>query len=200
VVVGGFLTGRARSDLSERAYWGPARASPGTGRHGDTQTSRQLDARWGSLPAVRELGELARWRSARRFQPGRTSDSAAGYPSGTFAICPRMPGYPPPMAWNKRGSTSGGASTGRDGIKRGGKGGSAGSKGNPDTEKDYGKRGAGRSPDLDAVETADCTACNGTGYQQSDRAEVDEDGGFTGTQTPRCATCDGTGRVTKHGR
>jgi hypothetical protein len=104
------------------------------------------------------------------------------------------------MAWNKRGSTSGGASTGRDGIKRGGKGGSAGSKGNPDTEKDYGKRGAGRSPDLDAVETADCTACNGTGYQQSDRAEVDEDGGFTGTQTPRCATCDGTGRVTKHGR
>ncbi|CAO5185207.1 Molecular chaperone DnaJ [Frankia sp. AiPs1] len=101
------------------------------------------------------------------------------------------------MVWNKRGASRGGASTGRDGIKRGGKDGSAGSKGTPDTEKDYAKRGAAKSEDLDKVETADCTACNGSGYQQSDRAEADADGGFTGTQTPRCTSCDGSGRVTK---
>jgi hypothetical protein len=101
------------------------------------------------------------------------------------------------VVWNKRGSSGGGASTGRDGIKRGGKGGSAGAKDSPDVEKDYGKRGGGRSADLDPVETADCTTCNGTGYVVSDGVETDEDSGFTGTQEVKCSKCDGTGRVTK---
>ncbi len=102
------------------------------------------------------------------------------------------------MAWNKRGASSGGASTGRDGIKRGGKDGSAGSKGNPDIEKDYDKRGAkSRSPDLDTVETADCTACNGTGRIETDRVETDEDGQFGGTQEKRCGACSGEGKIRK---
>ncbi len=101
------------------------------------------------------------------------------------------------MVWNKRGSTGGGASTGRDGIKHGGKGGSAGSKGNPDTEKDYDKRGAkARTPDLDTVETADCPTCNGTGKVQAERVETDEDGRFSGSQRTDCAACDGKGKVT----
>ncbi|CAJ62461.1 MULTISPECIES: hypothetical protein [Frankia] len=102
------------------------------------------------------------------------------------------------MAWNKHGASGGGASTGRDGIKRGGRDGSAGSKGNPDTEKDYDKRGAkSRSPDLDEVEIADCPACNGTGRIQTDRAETDEDGQFVGTQEKRCEACSGEGRIRK---
>ncbi|WP_261554852.1 hypothetical protein [Frankia tisae] len=105
------------------------------------------------------------------------------------------------MVWNKRGSTGGGASTGRDGIKRGGKDSSAGLKGSPDTEKDYDKRDAkSRSPDLDTVETADCTTCNGSGKVQADRVETDEDGQFTGTQNVDCTACDGTGRVTRRRR
>jgi hypothetical protein len=99
------------------------------------------------------------------------------------------------MAWNKRGSQDGGASTGRDGVKRGGKGGSAGSKSDPDTEKVRGKRGGGRHADLDPVETADCTTCNGTGKIASERVETDEDGAFTGTQHTDCTSCAGTGRV-----
>jgi hypothetical protein len=101
------------------------------------------------------------------------------------------------VAWNKRGSSDRGASTGRDGIKRGGKGGSAGPKDSPDVEKDYNKRGGGRSADLDPVETADCTTCNGTGNVVSDRVETDEDSGFTGTQEVKCSACGGTGRISK---
>jgi DnaJ-class molecular chaperone len=101
------------------------------------------------------------------------------------------------VAWNKRGSSRGGASTGRDGVKRGGRDGSAGSKTDPDTEKNYTKRGATRSPDLDPVDTADCPTCNGTGKLRTDRGETDDDGRFTGTQETECSACDGQGRVTK---
>lgn len=101
------------------------------------------------------------------------------------------------MVWNKRGSSRGGASTGRDSVKRGGAGGSASSKDDPDIERTYAKRGGGRSADLDPVETADCPACNGTGKKAADRLEADDDGGFTGTQNADCAACDGTGRLTR---
>ncbi|WP_462188392.1 MULTISPECIES: hypothetical protein [unclassified Frankia] len=105
------------------------------------------------------------------------------------------------MAWNKRESTSGGASTGRDGIKRGGRGGSPRGKNNPDTEKDYDKRGAKAGhADLEPVETADCPTCNGTGKVTADRSEADEDGGFAGTQEVDCTACDGTGLITRRRR
>jgi hypothetical protein len=104
------------------------------------------------------------------------------------------------MVWNKRGSSGGGASTGRHGVKRGGKGGSADSKDNPDVENDYNKRGGGRSADLDPVETADCTTCNGTGGVISDKVETDEVSGFSGTQRVDCSACGGTGRITKRNR
>lgn len=99
------------------------------------------------------------------------------------------------MAWNKRGGTSGGASTGRDGVKRGGRGGSPKAKDPPDVETDYGKRGGGRSADLEPVEMADCVTCNGTGRVGSDRVESDEDGEYTGTQETDCSACDGEGRI-----
>ncbi|WP_462186825.1 MULTISPECIES: hypothetical protein [unclassified Frankia] len=102
------------------------------------------------------------------------------------------------MAWNKRGSTSGGASTGRDSVKRGGKGGSAGSKNNPDTEKNYDKRGAKAGhADLEPMETADCPTCNGTGNVVAERVETDEDGGYSGTQEKKCPTCGGAKQITK---
>ncbi|WP_322769274.1 hypothetical protein [Frankia sp. Cr1] len=82
------------------------------------------------------------------------------------------------MAWNKRGSTGGGASTGRDGVKRGGKDATAGKN-------------------VRDVEFADCPTCNGAGKVVFDRSEQDEDGGFSGTQARDCGTCDGTGRVAK---
>lgn len=99
------------------------------------------------------------------------------------------------MAWNKRGSTSGGASTGRDGVKRGGRGGSPKAKDPPDVEADYGKRGGGRSADLEPVEFADCVACNGTGDVVADKVEADEEGEYTGTQESKCAACNGEGRI-----
>jgi hypothetical protein len=99
------------------------------------------------------------------------------------------------MAWNKRGSTSGGASTGRSGVKRGGTGGSPQGRDTPDVEADYGKRGGGRSADLDPVEFADCVACNGTGNVVADKVETDEEGGYSGTQEAKCSACGGTGRI-----
>lgn len=104
------------------------------------------------------------------------------------------------MVWNKFGSTDGGASTGRDGVKRGGRGGSPKAKDPPDIEQDYGKRGGGRSADLDDVEEGDCTSCNGTGKTVADTVESDEDGGYTGTQETDCTACNGTGRITKRRR
>jgi hypothetical protein len=104
------------------------------------------------------------------------------------------------VVWNKRGSSGGGASTGRHGVKRGGKGGSADSKDSPDVEKDYNKRGGGRSADLDPVETADCTTCNGTGKVTAERVETDVDGDFSGTQRVDCSACEGTGRITRRKR
>ncbi|EFC78925.1 hypothetical protein [Parafrankia sp. EUN1f] len=82
------------------------------------------------------------------------------------------------MAWNKRGSTGGGASTGRDGVKRGGKGGTTGRN-------------------VKEVQFADCTTCNGAGKVTRDVVEGDEDGGFTGTQEFDCTSCNGVGRVKK---
>ncbi len=83
------------------------------------------------------------------------------------------------MAWNKRGSTSGGASTGRDGGKRGG----SGSTADGDARRD--------------VEFADCPTCNGSGRVKFERIEADEDGVFSGTQTKLCSRCSGSGKVTK---
>ncbi|MCK9896807.1 hypothetical protein [Frankia sp. AgB32] len=102
------------------------------------------------------------------------------------------------MAWNKRGASRGGASTGRDGVKRGGKDDSAASKVDPDTAKNDNKRG-GRIADLEPVETADCTTCNGTGKIRTDRLETDEGGGYGGTQERTCGVCRGTGRVARKG-
>ncbi|MCK9929410.1 hypothetical protein MXD62_19875 [Frankia sp. Mgl5] len=82
------------------------------------------------------------------------------------------------MAWNKRGSTEGGASTGRDGVKRGGKGGTTGSN-------------------VQSVEFADCPTCNGTTKVTRDVVEGDQDGRFTGTQEVDCTRCNGTGKVKK---
>ena len=82
------------------------------------------------------------------------------------------------MAWNKRGSTGGGASTGRDGVKRGGKGGTTGRN-------------------VKEVEFADCPTCNGSGNVVFEQVEADEDGGFSGTQTKTCPTCNGSKRVKK---
>jgi hypothetical protein len=104
------------------------------------------------------------------------------------------------MAWNKRGSSDSGASTGRDGVKRGGRGGSAGQKDSPDIEENYNKRGGGRSADLDPVETADCTTCNGTGDVIADKVETDADGSYSGTQRVKCSVCGGSGRITKRKR
>ncbi|WP_322749034.1 MULTISPECIES: hypothetical protein [unclassified Frankia] len=83
------------------------------------------------------------------------------------------------MAWNKRGSTDGGASTGRDGVKRGGKDATA-------------------KTNVREVEFANCTTCNGAGVVAFDRAETDEGGGFSGTQERTCAACSGSGKVKKN--
>lgn len=82
------------------------------------------------------------------------------------------------MAWNKKGSTEGGASTGRDGVKRGGRGGTTGSN-------------------VQSVEFADCPTCNGSGQVTFEVVEGDEDGQFSGTQTKKCSKCSGSGRVKK---
>ncbi|CAO5228448.1 Molecular chaperone DnaJ [Frankia sp. AgKG'84/4] len=103
------------------------------------------------------------------------------------------------MVWNKHGASRGGASTGRDGVKRGGKDDSAASRADPDTAKNDSKRG-GRIADLQPIETADCAICNGTGKTGTDRLEVDEDGGYVGTQERTCVPCGGTGRVTRKNR
>ncbi|WP_322753162.1 hypothetical protein [Frankia sp. Cas3] len=82
------------------------------------------------------------------------------------------------MAWNKRGSTDGGASTGRDGVKRGGKGGTTGRN-------------------VREVEFATCPTCNGDGKVVFEQTERDEDGQFSGTQTKTCPTCNGSSQVAK---
>ncbi|OHV42170.1 hypothetical protein BBK14_11145 [Parafrankia soli] len=82
------------------------------------------------------------------------------------------------MAWNKRGSTGGGASTGRDGVKRGGK---------DEVAK----------TNVKSVEFADCPTCNGAKVVVVDKVESDEDGQFTGTQEKKCGACGGTGKVRK---
>ncbi|WP_322751614.1 MULTISPECIES: hypothetical protein [unclassified Frankia] len=82
------------------------------------------------------------------------------------------------MAWNKRGSTGGGASTGRDGVKRGGKDATA-------------------KTNVSEVEFADCPTCNGTGKVIFDRVETDEEGNFSGTQERKCSACAGGGKVKK---
>ncbi|WP_322759951.1 hypothetical protein [Frankia sp. Cr2] len=82
------------------------------------------------------------------------------------------------MAWNKRGSTGGGASTGRDGVKRGGKDATA-------------------QTNVSDVEFADCPTCNGSGKVVFDRSEHDEGGGFSGTQERTCDACSGAGKIKK---
>jgi hypothetical protein len=79
------------------------------------------------------------------------------------------------VAWNKRGNTGGGASTGSGGTKRG---------------------GSARTPITDdAGGVLDCPRCLGEKEIGNPAAEQDEDGVFTGRDLQRCPRCNGTGTV-----
>lgn len=79
---------------------------------------------------------------------------------------------------DKRGSSSGGSSTGRDGQKRGGRTGSA----DPNTVQDRGAR--------------TCGTCAGSGQVATPRVEVETQDGneqFAGEDYAPCKSCKGTG-------
>jgi hypothetical protein len=82
------------------------------------------------------------------------------------------------VVWNKRGNTGGGASSGRDGTKRG---------------------GSGRTPltDSQSSDTLTCPRCLGEKQIGNPAAEQDEDGIYTGRDLQECPRCGGTGGVTK---
>jgi DnaJ-class molecular chaperone len=81
------------------------------------------------------------------------------------------------VVWNKRGNTGGGASSGRDGTKRGG--------------KDY-------TPEISVDQgTMTCPRCSGSGEVRRPHVETDEDGGFTGSDQMDCPRCGGSGTVKK---
>ncbi len=78
------------------------------------------------------------------------------------------------MAWNKRGNTRGGASSGSGGTKRG---------------------GSGSNPVDAGTTAADCPTCQGKGETVAPNAERDEDGAYPGAQMTRCTSCNGTGKI-----
>jgi hypothetical protein len=79
------------------------------------------------------------------------------------------------VAWNKRGNTGGGASSGSGGTKRG---------------------GSARTPIVDSGRSSvDCPRCLGEGQIGNPAAEADEDGVFTGSDLQRCPRCEGKGTV-----
>jgi hypothetical protein len=81
------------------------------------------------------------------------------------------------VAWNKRGNTSGGASSGAGGTKRG---------------------GSTPTPVVDASPapaTLTCPHCLGEGQVGNPVAESDEDGVFTGRDLVQCPRCTGAGTV-----
>ncbi|MCK9898067.1 hypothetical protein, partial [Frankia sp. AgB32] len=80
---------------------------------------------------------------------------------------------------DKRGTTSGGSSSGRSGQKRGG----SGKTGDPADAVDRG--------------TLTCPVCLGSGSVGNPAAEQHEGENFDGASMIRCARCSGSGEVKK---